>query len=57
VGGAISADRDAYRFLSESIQAFPSPEEIGRELEASRFRAVRFSSFTFGISTLIQAEK
>jgi demethylmenaquinone methyltransferase/2-methoxy-6-polyprenyl-1,4-benzoquinol methylase len=57
VGGAISTDREAYRFLSESIQAFPSPEEIGKELETSGLRSVRFSPFTFGISTLIQAEK
>jgi len=55
VGGAVSSDANAYQFLSQSIQAFPSPAEIEGELARSGFRRSAVSAFTFGISTLIRA--
>ena len=57
MGGFLSKSPAAYRFLSESIQAFPSPREIAEELRASGFRSISLIPFTFGISTLILAEK
>ena len=57
MGGLISRDPLAYRFLSESIQSFPSPREVGNELESLGFHRVSIFPFTFGISTLIRAEK
>ena len=56
MGGLIAKSPVAYRFLSDSIQAFPPPLEIGNELQASGFRAVSIFPFTFGISTLILAQ-
>lgn len=57
LGGMISADRPAYQFLSQSIQSFPSPQEIGTRLQSQGFDAVSHSSFTWGVSTLIVAGK
>ena len=56
MGGLLSANRGAYRFLSESIQSFPSPADIGTQLAAGGFRNIFIRHFTFGISTLIGAE-
>jgi demethylmenaquinone methyltransferase/2-methoxy-6-polyprenyl-1,4-benzoquinol methylase len=55
IGGAVSSDRKAYRFLSDSIQSFPSPPEIQAELEGAGFRRVSIHPFTFGLSTLIRS--
>lgn len=57
VGGLLSSDPLAYRFLSESIQTFLSPDEIRIRLESSGFKRVSIFSFTFGVSTLILAQK
>ena len=57
MGGLLAKSPAAYRFLSESIQAFPPPREIGSELVAAGFQSVSLVPFTFGISTLILAEK
>jgi len=40
IGGWISGDRAAYRYLSSSVLAFPKPDEIVRELESVGFRDV-----------------
>lgn len=53
VGGLLAGNRTAYRFLSESIQAFPSPPEIADELRTHGFQTVSIFPFTLGISTLI----
>lgn len=55
MGGFLSSHRGAYRFLSESIQSFPSPREVGSELESLGFHKVFIQPFTFGISTLMGA--
>ncbi len=43
---------EAYRYLSESIRAFPSPTALAAELERSGFRDVRVQSLTFGIVSI-----
>ena len=43
---------DAYRYLSESIRAFPSPTALAAELRGSGFRDVRIAPLTFGIATI-----
>lgn len=57
VGSLLSSDPIAYRFLSQSIQNFPSPPEVGREMTAAGFREFSSEPFTFGISTLMMARK
>ena len=55
IGGWISRDRNAYQFLSQSIQSFPSPPEVATELESLGFREIAITPLTFGLSTLITA--
>lgn len=57
VGGMLSKEPKAYRFLSESIQTFLSPREIQRTLESSGFKEVSIFPFSFGLATLILGQK
>jgi len=52
VGGAISGDRDAYRYLPASVSVFPSAPELARLMEEVGFRDVEFRSLTGGIVTI-----
>lgn len=55
LGGFISQEKDAYRYLSKSIQNFPKPEVIKEHLEKIGFVEVVIHPLTFGIATLIEA--
>ncbi len=57
VGGLLTRDPIAYRFLSESIQSFPSFHEISLEMQTAGFRNPQIVPFTLGISTLLIIEK
>lgn len=57
IGGMLSRDPKAYRFLSESVQTFPSPDEITAQLESEGFSRARIFPFSGGISTLLTAER
>jgi demethylmenaquinone methyltransferase/2-methoxy-6-polyprenyl-1,4-benzoquinol methylase len=49
IGGMISGDAEAYRYLAESIDAFYSPSELGAMMEAAGFQDVRYYPLTMGI--------
>ena len=49
IGGALSGDRAAYRYLPASVHNFPSPKDFCRMMEEAGFRAVRCRTFTFGL--------
>lgn len=57
VGGLLTRNLRAYRFLSDSIQTFPEPSGIGVELQALGFHSLSIVPFTFGVSTLILANR
>lgn len=57
VGGILSREPQAYRFLSESIQTFPSPREIQGQLESLGFQNVSVRPLSWGLAALILAEK
>lgn len=42
IGGLISGDRDAYRYLPESVGAFPPAEELAGMMRAAQLRNVRY---------------
>lgn len=50
-------DRNAYRYLPASIQAFPQGEVMEQILYKAGFRDVRFRRLTFGLCTLYVATK
>jgi demethylmenaquinone methyltransferase / 2-methoxy-6-polyprenyl-1,4-benzoquinol methylase len=52
IAGWITGDRAAYEYLNATIDAFPGPSEISREIEAAGFSRVQFSTMTFGVVSL-----
>ena len=57
IGKFTSKDPKAYRYLYESVQAFPDGKDFVNVLEKSGFRNARFKSLTLGVCTLYLAEK
>ncbi len=57
MGKLISGNRDAYQFLSQSIQTFQSPEETAKMMREAGFSSAEFCSFTLGAATLIVGKK
>lgn len=52
IGGALSGSRDAYSYLPESIEKFPSAEDLAANMRAAGFRAVEFIRMTGGTVAL-----
>jgi demethylmenaquinone methyltransferase/2-methoxy-6-polyprenyl-1,4-benzoquinol methylase len=52
VAGWLGEDRQAYEYLAETVQAFPSPLELARLLEQCGFRDVQVQRMTGGIVAL-----
>jgi demethylmenaquinone methyltransferase/2-methoxy-6-polyprenyl-1,4-benzoquinol methylase len=54
VGGALAGDRDAYRYLNESIRMHPPQETLAAMMEEAGFGAVRFHNLIGGIAAIHQ---
>ncbi len=52
VGGAISGDSSAYKYLPESVRRFPEAEELAAMMRAAGFAEVSFERLTGGIVAL-----
>lgn len=57
VGGLISGRGSAYRYLPESVLAFPEPPHLAAMMRDAGFAAVRYRVQSLGISALHIAEK
>jgi demethylmenaquinone methyltransferase/2-methoxy-6-polyprenyl-1,4-benzoquinol methylase len=57
VGGLVSGDRAAYRYLNDSIRRFPSQAGLARELVMAGFRDVAWHDLTFGVVSVHVARK
>ena len=57
IGGAVSGDKAAYRYLPASVHHFPAPKDFCRMMEAAGFRAVRCRTFTFGLCRMFVGER
>lgn len=57
IGRWISRDDSAYRYLPESVQAFPYGSDFLRELSATGYKNPQCDPLTFGISSLYWASK
>ncbi len=57
VGGLISNNYEAYRYLPESIEEFLTTQMLSKELEEAGFEMRYTKSFSMGISTLLVAQK
>lgn len=56
VGGKVSGDRAAYRYLPSSVRNFPSPEEFCAMMTAAGFTSVTHKSLTMGLCRLFVGE-
>ena len=57
IGGRVSGDKAAYRYLPASVHAFPPPEDFMRMLSEAGFSAVRHRSLSLGLCRLFVGEK
>ncbi|MCK5854470.1 MAG: bifunctional demethylmenaquinone methyltransferase/2-methoxy-6-polyprenyl-1,4-benzoquinol methylase UbiE [Sulfurovaceae bacterium] len=57
IGGLISKNYEAYKYLPDSIEEFLTTEMLAKELEEAGFKMQYTKSFTMGISTLLIAQK
>ena len=57
VGGFISKNYEAYKYLPDSIEEFLTTEMLSAELEGAGFEMKYTKSFSMGISTLLVAQK
>lgn len=57
LAGLLTGDRDAYRYLGDSIGAFPSREALCAEIRAAGFAEVRARAMTAGVVALHAARR
>lgn len=57
VGGKVSGDKAAYRYLPASVLKFPLPERFKAILSSCGFSRVSHTALTFGICRMYVAEK
>lgn len=57
IGGIVSGNPGAYRYLPESVDAFPDPVQLGQEMLHAGLVNVRYRPMTFGIAWLHVGEK
>lgn len=57
VGGVISGNKAAYRYLPASVHAFPAPESFCDLMQDAGFSDVYFKSFTFGLCRMYVGTK
>jgi len=57
VGGLISKNYEAYKYLPDSIEEFLTTDMLAKELEEAGFEMKYTKSFSMGISTLLVAQK
>jgi len=52
IGEVVTGDREAYRYLVESIRKFPKPKAFAAMIERAGFRRVSYTSMTGGVVAL-----
>ena len=57
IGGALSGDQSAYRYLNRSAEAFPSGQDFALIISQAGFDPVSFTTLTFGLVTIYVADK
>ena len=57
IGGLVSGDKAAYKYLPASVHAFPAPDVFCDMLRAAGFTDVRHKALTFGLCRLFVGKK
>lgn len=57
VGKRVSGNAEAYRYLQQSVEMFPMPEEFMKMLQDIGYQDVKHKAFSCGLCRLYQAKK
>lgn len=57
LGGLLTGDKEAYKYLARSIQEFPPQEEIDKLLHQTGFQRKKIENLTFGVVSLYHYKK
>jgi demethylmenaquinone methyltransferase / 2-methoxy-6-polyprenyl-1,4-benzoquinol methylase len=57
IGGAISGNSEAYKYLPGSVSKFPAPKELAALMEKTGFRDIKIASWNFGSVILHSARR
>ncbi len=57
IGGLVSGNKTAYKYLPASVHAFPDPDAFCVFMRAAGFRDVRYKTFTLGLCRMYVGEK
>jgi len=57
IGGMISGNKAAYKYLPASVHAFPAADVFTSMISRSGFSAARFQALTFGLCTMYVATR
>ncbi|NUM56798.1 MAG: bifunctional demethylmenaquinone methyltransferase/2-methoxy-6-polyprenyl-1,4-benzoquinol methylase UbiE [Candidatus Hydrogenedentes bacterium] len=57
IGGLVSGDSYAYRYLNQTVETFPYGEAFCAMMRDANFSDVKMHSVTFGIATIYQGDK
>ena len=57
IGGIVSKDKKAYKYLAESVDQFPKYEHFTNELANNNFKEANYKKLTSGIAVLYTAKK
>ena len=57
VGGLVSGNFEAYRYLSRSIEKFPYGEDFCELMANSGFKGIKFRELSFGVATIYEGRK
>lgn len=57
IGGKISGDANAYKYLPASVHAFPAPKQFMDMMKEAGFKKVSHRYFSFGLCRMFTGEK
>lgn len=57
VGKLVSGNKDAYRYLQQTVEKFPMPKEFVKILENIGYQDIRHKALTCGLCRIYQAKK
>jgi demethylmenaquinone methyltransferase/2-methoxy-6-polyprenyl-1,4-benzoquinol methylase len=57
LGGIISGDREAYRYLNQTVESFPHGENFAKLMREAGFEGVKATPLTFGVASIYQGDK
>jgi len=54
IGGFFSGNRSAYKYLNETVEAFPYGQEFAALMEKTGFKSVKVHKMTFGVAMIYE---